>query len=129
MIARAAEDLFPYPELFPDPESHQQMGELMVRWYFRGSSRLPVHIHRYDIPPGKAEERHTHDPDEEWDELYIVLAGSATVTVDGHHAALGQGDAVLAPAGAEHEVANAGDSTLCVLNIWGCPGAHLQPAI
>ena len=49
--------------------------------------------------------RHTH---REQEELYVVLDGTMGMTVDGEMHKLGERDAVLVPAGAEHQASNMG---------------------
>jgi mannose-6-phosphate isomerase-like protein (cupin superfamily) len=49
--------------------------------------------------------KHLH---REQEELYIVLDGTALVTVDGEEFKLGERDALAVPSGAEHQLTNAG---------------------
>jgi cupin 2 domain-containing protein len=61
----------------------------------------------------------TADPrtyEQDHDEWVVVLAGSATLDVDGEHVSLGPGDWVLLPAGVSHRVlaTAAGTSRLAV---------------
>jgi mannose-6-phosphate isomerase-like protein (cupin superfamily) len=49
--------------------------------------------------------KHLH---REQEELYIVLDGTAVVSIDGAEHKLGERDTISVPAGAEHQVTNAG---------------------
>jgi mannose-6-phosphate isomerase-like protein (cupin superfamily) len=51
------------------------------------------------------------------------MEGTARMSVDGRVHQLHAGDAVLAPAGSEHDLANTGSGPLRVLVVWGEPGA------
>ncbi len=54
------------------------------------------------LAPGQATERHHHA---ETEEIYVVLAGRATMEVDGERRPVGPGEAVLIPPGAWHQIA------------------------
>lgn len=58
------------------------------------------------LAPGQATERHYHA---ETEELYVVLAGSGEMEVDGERREVGPGDAVLLPPGAWHRIRTAED--------------------
>ena len=53
------------------------------------------------ISPGQATERHYHKNSEE---LYFLLAGTASMEIDGESRDVGPGDAILIPAGAWHQI-------------------------
>jgi mannose-6-phosphate isomerase-like protein (cupin superfamily) len=61
------------------------------------------------VPPGCAIGVHTHGPDEE---TYVVVDGSAEMTVDGASIAVGPGDVVVNRAGGTHGLANPGPDPL-----------------
>ncbi len=61
------------------------------------------------LDPGQATERHYHPRTEE---IYVVLAGSAEMEVDGECREVGPGDAVLIPPGARHRIRNRGEGEL-----------------
>lgn len=123
MIDRAEDDMYAYPP------THDNVGAIGVRWYFRDRSRFDVRVHRYDIPPGGSEGAHEHDPESDpLDELYIVISGRAAVRIGVETTTLEAGDAVLALAGTDHHVANAGSDMLRVLNIFGTPSGTAWPA-
>ena len=45
-------------------------------------------------------------------EIYFILEGTGTVTIDRHETVVGRGDAVFIPGNAEHAVRNESDSIL-----------------
>jgi mannose-6-phosphate isomerase-like protein (cupin superfamily) len=53
------------------------------------------------LEPGAATERHYH---RESEEIYFVVEGSGEMELDGAHARVGPGDAILIPAGAWHRI-------------------------
>ena len=58
-----------------------------------------------EVPPESSMTPHTH---EDMEEIFIIVKGKANVTVEKEEGALGQGDAVVIPAGAVHEMENIG---------------------
>ena len=53
------------------------------------------------LEPGQATERHYHAASEE---LYYLLDGEGEMEIDGEHARVGPGDAILIPSGARHQI-------------------------
>lgn len=72
------------------------------------------------LEPRQATERHYHA---ETEELYVVLAGSGEMEVDGERREVGPGDAVLLPPGAWHQI-RAGDDELRFLCCCAPPYRH-----
>lgn len=66
----------------------------------------------YGLEPGQEQTGHVHAGA---DKIYFVLEGTGTFRVGGETRVLGPGHAVLAPAGAEHGVRNAGPGRLALL--------------
>ena len=66
----------------------------------------------YCLKPGQAQKVHAHAGS---DKIYYVLAGRATVRVGEEQEELVAGQAVLAPAGADHGVTNASKEPLTLL--------------
>lgn len=96
---------------------------IRMQYHFYGQSELPVAIQTWELPPGGFEGPHAHAaPERELEEIYIVLAGTGDMTVDGEVFRLTAGDSVLARVDADHDLRNVGDDTLRVLVIWGEPG-------
>lgn len=114
MLERSGENAFDY-------ELHGGTDQMRMQWYFFDHSRLPVAVQTWELPPGGSEGMHTHPEEEPLEELYMVIEGSATMSVDERVHELGPGDAVLAPVGSEHDIHNTGDTTLKVIVIWGKP--------
>jgi mannose-6-phosphate isomerase-like protein (cupin superfamily) len=69
----------------------------------------------------QATERHYHRSAEE---IYFVLKGQGKMEVDGETSFLKQGDSVLIPAGAWHELENNGTSELRILCMCAPPYSH-----
>jgi mannose-6-phosphate isomerase-like protein (cupin superfamily) len=61
------------------------------------------------LPAGGATRRHYHARTEE---IYVVLAGSGEMEVDGDRQAVDVGDAILIPPGAWHEIRASADDEL-----------------
>lgn len=102
---------------------HDGDGAIDVQWYFREQTSLPVAIHRWRIPPGGSEGMHAHpEGDAALEEIYVLLTGTAVMTVDGERIELAPGDAVLARAGTSHDIVNPGAVPADVMVVWGRPG-------
>ncbi len=115
MIERAGEHTF-------DHTLHGGNGPIRMQWHFLDTSRLPVAVQTWELPPGASEGMHVHDPDQQpLDELYLVLAGNGRMHVDDETYDVVAGDAVLAAAGTWHDLANTGPDPLRILVIWGEP--------
>ncbi|HEY9593232.1 MAG TPA: cupin domain-containing protein [Spirochaetia bacterium] len=71
-----------------------------------GKTRL---FARMRLPPGSSIGYHRHDAEEE---IFYILAGTATVTDDGSVSTVGAGDAVLTGDGHSHSIANNGSEPL-----------------
>lgn len=96
-------------------------GDIPVQWYFRKDCDLGVAVQAWTIAPGASEGRHAHHDERPLEELYVVVAGQAEVTVDRKVSRLQVGDAFLAKVGADHDVANTGDVPLTMIVVWGPP--------
>lgn len=69
-------------------------------------------IDRMVIKPGSVVGYHQHANNEE---MYIVLEGRGTITIDGHKRAVSKGDMVLNPPGGSHGLVNDSDGDIDVL--------------
>jgi mannose-6-phosphate isomerase-like protein (cupin superfamily) len=73
------------------------------------------------LEPSQATQRHVHRITEE---IYFVVKGQGDMEVDGEHAQIRPGDAVLIPAGAWHSLENNGTSELRILCCCVPPYSH-----
>jgi mannose-6-phosphate isomerase-like protein (cupin superfamily) len=77
-----------------------------------GSRNLSVNW--LEVPPGVSEELRSH---EEAEQVYIVVAGSGTMTATGDTQRLSPGDLVLIQPATDHAVANDGDVALALVSV------------
>lgn len=76
----------------------------------------------YCLEPGQAQKPHTHEAQ---DKIYFVLEGRGRFTLGDAVAPVEAGEAVVAPAGTPHGVANDSDARLLVLVVVSPPPVHL----
>ncbi len=108
-----------------DYHLHEAELPARIQWHFAEDSKLPVGVQSWEIPVGGNEGMHTHHADPQGralDEIYLITEGSARMTVDGVTHDLGPGDAVLASAGADHDLVNIGDVPLRLVFVFGYQG-------
>ena len=107
-------------------EVHGGDGSIQISRFFHDRLTLPIHVQLWELEPGTSEGDHTHpggDPADNWEELYYVLSGTGTITIDGARQAIGPGDAVLVPTDIHHGLYDTGDQPLRILLIFGRPPA------
>src|SRR5438876_2276194 len=75
----------------------------------------------YCVAPGQAQKAHTHA---DQDKIYYVLEGRGRFSVDGREEWAVAGEAIVAPAGAEHGLVNDGPDPLLVLVVVSPPPPH-----
>jgi mannose-6-phosphate isomerase-like protein (cupin superfamily) len=75
----------------------------------------------YCLGPGQEQKPHAHA---DQDKIYVVLEGRARVVLDGREEDLEPGEAVVAPAGTPHGIANAGATALLALVVVTPPPPH-----
>lgn len=75
----------------------------------------------YCLGPGQEQRVHAHAGE---DKVYLVLEGRARVTVDGATEHLAPGEAVVAPAGSPHGIANDEGNPLLVVVLVSPPPPH-----
>ena len=96
------------------PSSHGGSGEIEHFRVFEGDSfDTQLCLVAADvIPPGSsiAEHQHIHD-----EELYVVLEGKGTITLDGRDEPVGPGDIILTTMGHSHGIRNDSDQPLKIL--------------
>lgn len=75
----------------------------------------------YCLEPGQDQKPHAHD---DQDKIYFVLEGRGRVVLGGASETLEAGEAIVAPAGATHGIANEGTGRLTVLVVVSPPPPH-----
>jgi quercetin dioxygenase-like cupin family protein len=75
----------------------------------------------YCLEPGQDQKPHAHD---DQDKIYFVLEGRGRVVLEGATETLEVGEAIVAPAGASHGIANDGTGRLTVLVVVTPPPPH-----
>jgi quercetin dioxygenase-like cupin family protein len=75
----------------------------------------------YCLEAGQSQRPHTHA---DQDKIYYVLEGRGRFLVSGTEEVMGPGEAIVAPAGAEHGLVNDGPDRLQVLVIVSPPPPH-----
>jgi quercetin dioxygenase-like cupin family protein len=80
-----------------------------------------VHLDLYALEPGQTQKVHTHD---DQDKVYVVLEGRGRFTLGAEEETLESGEAVVAPAGAAHGVANDSGARLLLLVLVSPPPPH-----
>jgi mannose-6-phosphate isomerase-like protein (cupin superfamily) len=100
---------------------------------FPGAAEIPVHklrarilldagqlgarnlsVNWLEVPSGASEELRSH---EEAEQVYIVVAGSGTMTATGDTQRLEVGDLALIPPATDHAVANDGPDALALVSV------------
>ncbi len=66
-------------------------------------------VNRCRMEPGRAFQAHYH---EDMEEIFIILKGKAEILVHGEEAEMGEGEAVVIPAGEVHQMKNVGGKDL-----------------
>jgi mannose-6-phosphate isomerase-like protein (cupin superfamily) len=93
--------------------------QLAVRGEFEGADHGDTGISMIfvDAEPGTGPALHRH----EYDEVFVVLEGEATMTAGGTEIKAGPGDIVVVPAGQPHAFVNSGPGRLRQIDV------HLSP--
>ncbi len=94
--------------------SHNGVGEVRATWVYRAEDfETPLQFLIYtEVPPGTSVGLHTHGNDEE---MYVILDGEGTMTVNGETRVVKKGDAILNKPGWTHGLENTSDKVLRML--------------
>jgi quercetin dioxygenase-like cupin family protein len=76
-----------------------------------------VSVIAVDLAPGEGPALHRHT----YPEVFVVLEGQATFTLDGEERVVRGGEAVVAPTGVAHRFVNSGSGRLRQVNIHESP--------
>jgi len=85
------------------------------------STTARTQLDLYCVAPGQSQTPHRHDGE---DKIYYVLEGKGRFELGGQQARLAAGDALVAPAGVDHGLANDGTDPLLVLVVVTPPPPH-----
>ena len=108
-------------DIIQTPGIHDGEGTITRARFFRDTTRLPVNIEIWELPPGASEGSHIHDGDNTLEEFYYFLSGQGVMWMDDQEATVAPGDAIMAPPGTDHGFRNTGDTPLKLLIAWGPP--------
>ena len=75
----------------------------------------------YCVAPGQTQKAHTHAAQ---DKVYYVLKGAGRFSLAAQEEKLGEGEALIAPAGVEHGLVNDGPNPLVILVVVAPPPKH-----
>lgn len=67
-----------------------------------------------EVPPGASEKLHSH---EEAEQVYVVVAGTGSMSAAGDTEELTPGDLALIPPATDHEIANGGEDELALVSV------------
>ena len=93
--------------------------EKMARVALATTGRAQLDL--YCLSPGQEQKPHTH-PDQ--DKIYFVLEGRGRIVLDNREEMIDAGEAVVAPAGVAHGLANVGATPLLALVVVTPPPRH-----
>jgi mannose-6-phosphate isomerase-like protein (cupin superfamily) len=96
----------------PTIEVHRLRSHILMDAGELGSRNLSVNW--IEVPPGASEDLLSH---EEAEQVYIVVAGSGTMSATGDTQELASGDFVMIPPATEHSVSNDGTETLALVSV------------
>ena len=103
------------------PAPHEGDGMITRRRFFRDSTKLPVRIEIWELPPGSSEGSHVHEGNNTLEEFYYFISGEGVMWMDDEELPVRPGDAVMAPPGVDHGFRSTGDVPLKLLIAWGAP--------
>ena len=90
---------------------HNGGGQTTGYSFFTKSKDLPMVFRKRALHPGSSIGHHTQQEDE----IYYVLSGRGTMTIDGKEFEVGPGDAVLTRPGSSHGLKQIGKEDLVIL--------------
>jgi mannose-6-phosphate isomerase-like protein (cupin superfamily) len=67
-----------------------------------------------EVPPGAEEKLHSH---EEAEQVYVVVAGTGSLSAAGDTEELSAGDLALIPPATDHQIANNGDAPFALVSV------------
>jgi mannose-6-phosphate isomerase-like protein (cupin superfamily) len=95
----------------PEPGTHNGGGQTIGYSFFKSVPNLKLVFRKRAFKPGSGVGLHTQKEDE----IYYVLSGKGTMTLDGKTVDITPGTAVLTRPGSSHSLKQVGDEDLVVL--------------
>lgn len=93
-------------------EWHRLRSRILMDAGELGSRHLSVSW--IEVPQGASEKLHSH---EEAEQVYVVVAGSGTLSAAGDSENLSPGDLALIPPASDHQIRNDGSGELCLVSV------------
>jgi mannose-6-phosphate isomerase-like protein (cupin superfamily) len=94
-----------------EPGTHNGGGETIGYSFFKKTPRLGLVFRKRALKPGSGIGYH----EQKEDEIYYVLSGRGTMTIDGKSFDVGPGTAVLTRPGSSHGLKQIGDENLVIM--------------
>jgi mannose-6-phosphate isomerase-like protein (cupin superfamily) len=94
-----------------EPGTHNGGGETIGYSFFAKTPNMPFVFRKRALKPGSGIGYH----EQKEDEIYYVLSGRGTMTIDGTSFEVGPGTAVLTRPGSSHGLKQIGDENLVIL--------------
>jgi mannose-6-phosphate isomerase-like protein (cupin superfamily) len=94
-----------------EPGTHGGGGQTIGYSFFKKAPRLSLVLRKRALKPGSGIGYH----EQKEDEIYYVLSGRGTMTVDGKSFDVGPGDAILTRPGSSHGLKQAGPDDLVIM--------------
>jgi mannose-6-phosphate isomerase-like protein (cupin superfamily) len=94
-----------------EPGTHNGGGETIGYSFFKKTPRLGLVFRKRALKPGSGIGYH----EQKEDEIYYVLSGRGTMTIDGKSFEVGPGTAVLTRPGSSHGLKQIGDENLVIM--------------
>jgi quercetin dioxygenase-like cupin family protein len=107
----------------PPSPTHQLGGTTFTSLATPSLGSVRTSIWQVEIPAGEAPTPHELTDEE----IFVVLDGTAAVTIDGEESSAGVGDTIVVPAGVSFALANAGEQHLRLLCCLPVGGQALLP--
>ena len=105
----------------PVEEWHRLRSRILMDAGELGSRNLSVTW--LEVLPGDAQSLHS---DEEAEQVYVVVRGTAKMSVAGDNQAISEGDLILVPPATDHEITNEGGSEFACVSIQSPPVASSE---
>jgi mannose-6-phosphate isomerase-like protein (cupin superfamily) len=100
---------------------HEGVGEIKIRRFFYGQSKMAARFHIWELPPGVVEGSHAHAGEDALEEVYYILQGRGVMQIAGEAVEVSPGDAVLVPPGVDHDLRSLGPEPLRLVLMFGPP--------